>query len=152
MPLGLDDFRAISNGKYNAGQIDFETNRHGEVTGLRKVNNHVHMTGKNIVAIDPKRAVAVKEAFVKALADGGVSVGMALNEVIDAKAPSDNDFETETAAEIFADIVIENIDAVKKSFSGLIGKGRIAVAFKNAEKDDANHQHDGHKKVTANKL
>ncbi|MBQ9727240.1 MAG: hypothetical protein IJV65_07030, partial [Kiritimatiellae bacterium] len=62
-----------SNGKYNAGQIDFETNRHGEVTGLRKVNNHVHMTGKNIVAIDPKRAVAVKEAFVKALADGGVS-------------------------------------------------------------------------------
>ncbi|MBQ6102334.1 MAG: hypothetical protein IJL06_01540, partial [Kiritimatiellae bacterium] len=73
MPITLNDFRAISNGKYNAGQIDFETNRHGEVTGLRKVNNHVHMTGKNIVAIDPKRAVAVKEAFVKALADGGVS-------------------------------------------------------------------------------
>lgn len=77
---------------------------------------------------------------------------MALNEVINAKAPSDNDFETETAAEIFADIVEENIDTVKKSFSGLIGKGRIAVAFKNAEKDDVNHQHDGHKKVTANKL
>ena len=73
MPITLNDFRAISNGTYNAGQIDFETNRHGEVTGLRKVNNHVHMTGKNIVAIDPKRAVAVKEAFVKALADGGVS-------------------------------------------------------------------------------
>lgn len=88
----------------------------------------------------------------RALADGVVSVDMALNEVIDAKAPSDNDFETETAAEIFADIVEENIDTVKKSFSGLIGKGRIAVAFKNAEKDDVNHQHDGHKKVTANKL
>ncbi|MBR3085877.1 MAG: hypothetical protein IKH04_05670, partial [Kiritimatiellae bacterium] len=73
MPLSLNDFREISNGKYNAGQIDFETNRHGEVTGLKKVNNHVHMTGKNIVAIDPKRAVEVKEAFVKALADGGVS-------------------------------------------------------------------------------
>ena len=87
-----------------------------------------------------------------ALADGVVSVDMALNEVIDAKAPSDNDFETETAAEIFADIVEENIDTVKKSFSGLIGKGRIAVAFKNAEKDDVNHQHDGHTKVRTNKL
>lgn len=73
MPLSLNDFRVISNGKYNAGQIDFKTNRHGEVTGLKKVNNHVHMTGKNIVAIDPNRAVAVKEAFVKALAAGGVS-------------------------------------------------------------------------------
>ncbi|MBQ6925322.1 MAG: hypothetical protein IJQ73_11835, partial [Kiritimatiellae bacterium] len=88
----------------------------------------------------------------RALADGVVSVDMALNEVIDAKPPKANDFETETAAEIFADIVEENIDTVKKSFSGLIGKGRIAVAFKNAEKDDVNHQHDGHKKVTANKL
>lgn len=88
----------------------------------------------------------------RALADGVVSVDMALNELINAKVPSDNDFKTETAAEIFADIVEENIDTVKKSFSGLIGKGRIAVAFKNAEKDDVNHQHDGHKKVTANKL
>ena len=73
MPINLDDFRAIANGKYNAGQIDFETNRQGEVTGLKKVNNHVHMTGKNIVAIDPKRAVEVKEAFIKALAAGGVT-------------------------------------------------------------------------------
>ena len=32
------------------------------------------------------------------------------------------------------------------------GKGKIGIAFKNAEKDDVNHQHDGHKKVTANKL
>ena len=55
MPLGLDDFRAISNGKYNAGQIDFETNRHGEVTGLKKVNNHVWKTSKNNVELSPER-------------------------------------------------------------------------------------------------
>ena len=40
----------------------------------------------------------------------------------------------------------------KKSFTGLIGKGRIAAAFKNAAKDDVNHQHDGHRKFRTNKL
>ena len=88
----------------------------------------------------------------RAVARGVESIDMAINDLADAKPPREDDFKTETAAEIFADIVSENIDAVKKSFSGLIGKGRIAVAFKNAEKDDVNHQHDGHKKVTANKL
>ena len=73
MPITLEDFRALSNGTYNAGQIDFQTDRRGQVTGLRKVNNFVHRSGKNKVEIDPRRAVAVKEAFVKALADGGVS-------------------------------------------------------------------------------
>ncbi|MBQ6926425.1 MAG: phosphotransferase, partial [Kiritimatiellae bacterium] len=87
-----------------------------------------------------------------ALADGLIAIDLALNEVIDAKAPRASDFKTETAAEIFADIVGENIASVKKSFSGLIGKGRIANAFRNAMKDDANHQHDGHKKVRGNKL
>ena len=73
MPITLNDFLAVSNGTYNAGQIDFKTNKKGEVTGLKKVNNHVTLSSRNAVAIDPKRAVAVKEAFLKALAGGGVS-------------------------------------------------------------------------------
>ena len=88
----------------------------------------------------------------RALADAILAIDMALNEVINAKAPSAADFETETAAEIFADIVNENIDSVKKSFSGLIGKGLIANAFRNATKDDVNHKNDGHRKVRMNKL
>ena len=91
-------------------------------------------------------------ALELALAKGVTSIDMALNDLAEAKPPREVDFETETAAEIFADIVNENVDAVKKSFTGLIGKGRIAVAFKNAEKDDVNHQHDGHRKVRTNKL
>ena len=87
-----------------------------------------------------------------ALADGLIAIDLALNEVIDAKAPRASDFKTETAAEIFADIVGENIASVKKSFSGFISKGKIGIAFKNAEKDDVNHQNDGHKKVRGNKL
>ena len=88
----------------------------------------------------------------RAVARGVESIDMALNDLAEAKPPREVDFETETAAEIFADIVNENIDSVKKSFSGLIGKGRIANAFRNATKDDPNHQHDGHRKVRTNKL
>ena len=42
MPLpniALAQFNAISNGDYNAGQIDFATGRNGE-TELVKINNH----------------------------------------------------------------------------------------------------------------
>ena len=42
MPLPnitLAQFNAISNGDYNAGQIDFATGRNGE-TELVKINNH----------------------------------------------------------------------------------------------------------------
>ena len=63
MPLSLNDFRAISNGKYNAGQIDFKTNRHGEVAGLKKVNNHVHMTGKTAVVM----SLVTQEASLAAI-------------------------------------------------------------------------------------
>ena len=50
MPLPnitLNAFRELSNGTYNAGQIDFTTNKKGEVTGLTKVNNFVHRPGQN---------------------------------------------------------------------------------------------------------
>ena len=69
MAITLNDFRTLSNGEYNAGQIDFTTNDNGEVTGLKKVNHHVTFKSLNGVEIDAKRAVAVKEAFIQALAN-----------------------------------------------------------------------------------
>ena len=74
MAITLNDFRTLSNGEYNAGQIDFTTNSNGEVTGLKKVNHHVTFKSLNGVEIDPKRAVAVKEAFIQALTNEGVSL------------------------------------------------------------------------------
>jgi hypothetical protein len=65
--ITLDQFRAISNGSYNAGQIDFTTNDNGEVTGLKMVNHHVSMKFLNTDSMDVKRVVAIKEAFIKAL-------------------------------------------------------------------------------------
>ena len=104
-------------------------------------------------------ADALREALAKAadrleraVAKGVESIDMALNDLTDAKPPAENDFSTETAAEIFADIVSDNIDAVKKSFSGLIEKGRLLMSFSNAEKDDVNHRHDGHRKTRTDRL
>ena len=95
---------------------------------------------------------AAADKLERAVANAVHAIDKSLNDVMEAEPPRENDFGTETAAEIFAEIVDENLDTVKKSFTGLIGKGRLAVAFSNAEKDDVNHQHDGHKKVRANKL
>ena len=72
-----------------------------------------------------------------------------------------NDFITMTAAEVFADIVHANMDAVMKCFGGnrLFGLGAIfgggmsiSSALKAAVKMDKDHKTDGHKKVSANKL
>lgn len=73
--IDLAMFNRIASGKYNAGQIDFETDGDGKKTGwLVKINNHVHKIKKseNNVVLSPERVMEVKEAFIKALWNGGV--------------------------------------------------------------------------------
>ena len=62
----FDQFNAIASGKYNAGQIDFVGD--GDRATLKKVNHHIHFTGSNAVVIDSARTVALKHAFVQAMA------------------------------------------------------------------------------------
>ena len=65
--ISLQQFHAISSGKYNAGEI--------RLTGqnsLGKVNNHISQTEKNRVSLSHEEVLAVKSAFVKALRSGGV--------------------------------------------------------------------------------
>ena len=69
--ISLAEFNRIASGEYNAGQIDFETDRNGGVS-LVKVNNHIHQTSKNNVTLDRQRILDVKEAFIAALERGGV--------------------------------------------------------------------------------
>ncbi len=94
--ITLDQFRAISNGSYNAGQIDFATNDNGEVTGLKKVNHHVSMKFLNTDSMDVNWLFGLGAIF-----GGGMS---------------------------------------------------ISSALKAAVKQDKDHQTDGHKKVSGNKL
>ena len=65
--ISLRQFQKISSGTYNAGEI--------RITGrnsLGKVNNHVSRLGQNVVPLSHEEVMAVKTAFVKALASGGV--------------------------------------------------------------------------------
>ena len=69
MPLdiSIDQFRSISDGKYNAGQIDVAVKKDGTAT-LKKVNAHVHLTALNTTTIDPAQTLEIKQAFVRAIA------------------------------------------------------------------------------------
>ncbi|MBQ7179273.1 MAG: hypothetical protein IJS08_17785 [Victivallales bacterium] len=72
--ISLAQFNKIATGSYNAGLVDFETDKQGNLTGeLTKVNNHVHRKALNKVVLSPERIVEVKEAFIAALRKGGVS-------------------------------------------------------------------------------
>ena len=70
--ITLAQFDAISSGKYNAGQIDIAKDASGAAS-LVKVNNHVWFPSKNNVQLSSQRVLEVKEAFLEALAQGGVS-------------------------------------------------------------------------------
>ena len=71
MPLpeiSITQFNKIASGEYNAGFIDFATDRNGNVINeLKKVNNHVTRTGLNQDELSPERVLEVKEAFIAAL-------------------------------------------------------------------------------------
>ena len=66
--ISLQQFQDISHGKYNAGEVKLASE-----TTLEKVNNHVHKRGENATPISHAEVLAVKQAFVKALSQGGVA-------------------------------------------------------------------------------
>ena len=65
--VSLSQFQAVSTGKYNAGEVKLTSE-----TTIDKVNNRVHRTGANKTDISHDEVLAIKQAFVKALAQGGV--------------------------------------------------------------------------------
>ena len=74
MPVNLanvnispQQFQQISTGKYNAGEV-----RLASESTLEKINNRVHFTGLNRTSLPHAEVIAIKDAFVKALRDGGV--------------------------------------------------------------------------------
>ena len=66
--ISLQQFEAVASGKYNAGEVKLAGQN-----SLDRVNNHVHFTRFNNVTICHAEVVAIKNAFVRALSEGGVS-------------------------------------------------------------------------------
>ena len=73
--ISLQKFQEISSGEYNAGEV-----RLAGQDSLDKINNHVHFTGWNKVSLSHAEVIAIKDAFVKALREGGVD-GAAIDRI-----------------------------------------------------------------------
>lgn len=70
--LTLKDFSKIATGTYNAGIVDIGTDRRGNAT-LIKLNHHVHRTSKNNVVLSQAKICEIKEKFISALSNSGVT-------------------------------------------------------------------------------
>ena len=66
--ISLQQFQDISSGQYNAGEVNLTSS-----TTLGKINNFVNRTGKNNVSLSHAEVLAIKDAFVRALSQSGVS-------------------------------------------------------------------------------
>ena len=65
--ISIQQFQEVATGKYNAGEV-----RLANETTLEKINNRVHLTGWNKTSLTHAEVIAIKDAFVKALREGGV--------------------------------------------------------------------------------
>ena len=66
--ISLHQFEEVASGKYNAGEVKL-TGQHT----LERINNHIHFTRFNSTPIPHAEVVAIKNAFVRALSEGGVN-------------------------------------------------------------------------------
>ena len=73
--ISLQEFQRVASGKYNAGEVRLL----GEHK-LEKINNHVLFKGKNNVSLSHEEVLAIKTAFIDALARGGLDAAL-LNEI-----------------------------------------------------------------------
>ena len=60
--LTIQQFQAISSGKYNAGEVRLTSDH-----SLGKINHHVGLTGSNKVSLSHAEVLAIKDAFVRSL-------------------------------------------------------------------------------------
>jgi len=88
--ISLHQFEEVASGKYNAGEVKL-TGQHT----LERINNHIHFTRFNSTPIPHAEVLAIKNAFVRALSEGGVNaeeiskirvqLGLAPSSAADAK-------------------------------------------------------------------
>ena len=64
--LTIQQFQAISSGKYNAGEVRLTSDH-----SLGKINHHVGLTGSNKVSLSHAEVLAIKDAFVRSLSQNG---------------------------------------------------------------------------------
>ncbi len=117
--ISLDNFNAAASGKYNIGQI--KLNQDG--TGVYRANSHKTFTILNKTEISQEEAVAVKEAFCRAVKDAAKLDDNAVKELKDKLGIGSSKFsamKTGTMKALTAAEVREVID----KYAGKINQGR----------------------------
>ena len=114
--ISLDQFNAVSNGKYNIGQLKLSD----DGASVYRTNNHKTLTFLNTTKISPDEALAVKFAFCNALKNGGldadrikaikVKLGIPRSSVEMFKALSTGSVKPLTAEDVRS-IIDENVRA-----------------------------------------
>ncbi|MBO7684185.1 MAG: hypothetical protein J6T51_05630, partial [Kiritimatiellae bacterium] len=129
LDFSLAQFNKIATGDYNAGQIDIKVGDNGQAE-LVKVNNHVWRTSKNNVVLSPERILEIKEAFLNALAKGGVKAEdlkevrdrLGLPDELDVASGNDKDQRTGILKARFAPLTRAQVRSILDEYANQ-GKG-----------------------------
>lgn len=122
--ITLAQFQEISSGKYNAGEVKLA----GEQS-LAKMNNHVHLWRKNVETISHEEAIAIKEAFVRTLAQSGVGAD-AVNAVrrelgLASGGPTDRTLHERSVKPLSRQQIREILDRNAAAINAAKGDGTI---------------------------
>ena len=129
LDISLAQFNKIASGDYNAGQIDIKVGANGQAE-LVKINNHVWRTSKNNVVLSPERILEIKEAFLNALAKGGVKAEdlkevrdrLGLPDELDVASGNDKDQRTGILKARFAPLTRAQVRSILDEYANQ-GKG-----------------------------
>ena len=148
--LTIQQFQSVSDGKFNAGEVRLTSE-----TGIEKVNNFVGRSWKNKVSLSHAEVIAIKQAFVKALQQGGVGgealrrvreqLGLAPDRAVDTKL-SERSLKPLSRQQI-REILDQNAETINRT----IGAGTIRTSAElHADVDDDTVRYRETKRNTTN--
>ena len=148
--LTIDQFQRVSNGTFNAGEVRLVSE-----TEIEKVNNFIGRKWKNKESISHAQVIAIKQAFVTALQEGGVGddalrrvreqLGLAPDRAVDTK------LNERSLKPLSRQQIREILDQNAEAINGTVGAGTIRTSDElYAGVDDATRRYRASKRDEAN--
>ena len=122
--ITIQQFQEIASGKYNAGEVRLAT-----ATSLDKINHRVTFKGDNKVSLSHAEVLAVKQAFVRALRQSGVSaeeVARVRTQLgLDPERPVDVELKARSLKPLSRQQIRSILDRNKETINQNVGVGTI---------------------------
>ena len=125
--ISIRAFQAVAKGDHNAGEVRLTSE-----TSIDKVNHHVSLRRLNNVSLSHEEVLAIKNAFVKALKDGGVGIDE-LNRVrqelgLAPMKPVDVNLHARSIRPLSRQQIREILDRNAETINTRLGAGTIRVS------------------------